>query len=122
MDTDLNSPQGRVIAAFENSDDAQSTVDELELSGIAGGDVQLLMGGRDAGDVETRTQWFSDTHQHMRRFRDVLDNGGSIVAVETPDEDTVVLANRVCHNHGTVFVFHFGPFKVEQMHRHKARS
>lgn len=115
LNAPLQDPEGYIMLAFLTAQESVSAVNALENAGISGSSVQTFRGPYAADSVETESRWFADTHEDLRRFHDVLAEGGSVVTVKESDSITAAQVMNAIAALKPLLAFHFGDLVTKSL-------
>lgn len=109
----LEDPRNRIVAVFENSDDAHNAVLEfVDQCKVPKSEIRLLQGADDTDEVETSAQWFADKHIDLERYRQRLAMGATVISVPVEDQKEVDRFTKVLEKHHSDMMTHFGTWET----------
>ena len=104
----LEDPSNRVVAVFDDQQQAHDAVAALDKLDETDGPPKLYQGDDAADRIDTSAKWFADTDAELRRYEQELRAGSLVVSVPIEDSDLREKVHAVLKQHNARLVTHFG--------------
>ena len=104
-------PENHVLASFLSHENAVAAEEALINKGLT--NTEVMCGSNPTEHMDTRAQWFSDTDDELRRFKNKLREGYSVLSVEVHTSEARQLVHDVLKRFDAELVTHFGKWVTE---------
>jgi len=104
----LESPENRMVADFDEIQQAEAARESLLQSGFTAENVRLFSGEEAAEKVDASARWFADTDTEIQRYKRRLAAGHAVLSVSVTDGEHRKSAEAIATEHNSTLVTHFG--------------
>lgn len=110
----LEDPSNRIVAVFDNSQQATAAREEISKQPEVEGKIRVL-GEESAEKIDTSAKWFADTDDELQRYQRELRAGNTVISIPISDSDCREKFHSLLKRHDARLVTHFGEWITEMM-------
>lgn len=111
----LEDPRNHVVCVFDDRKQADQACQELAEMGVPDGQIQEAQGEEAAQDVDASPKWFADTDDEIRRFKEELKLGNTVLSVPIAEKQSREKVHAVLKRRDARYITHFGEWVTELM-------
>jgi len=111
----LQDPTNRIVAVFDETQDAQLAREACVAAGIQSSQIRVFHGAEDGDNVDTSAKWFADTDEEIARYQHELRAGNTVISIPIEDGECREEVHAILQKHNARLITHFGQWVTEMM-------